>query len=114
MQHINEQPYQYWREKFEQRGFVLLDWIRPQIQQQHNVAFWYRYNLLLFVSHAEFERLPADVQSSRVAPDQAVPDVSPFAYRMRRAFTKWLPVSAVDRIVHLAHRLERRRLRREA
>lgn len=112
MQHINEQSYEYWREKFERRGFVPLDWIRPQVMDDHAVAFWYRYNTLLYVSQARFKRLPGEVQAHQIAPGQRVPDVSPASYRLRRAVTRQLPVAAVDRIVRLAHRLEERKLRR--
>lgn len=113
IQHINEQPYEYWRQKFERRGFVLVDWIRPQVEKQLTVAFWYRYNILLFVSQSEFEKLPAHVQACRIPEGSRVQDVSPFAYRLRRAFTRWLPVPAVDRIIHLAHHFERRQIQRE-
>ncbi len=48
--HINEQWPSYWRRLFEQEDFRLLDPIRPAIRDDQRVMYYYRQNLLLFVS----------------------------------------------------------------
>jgi hypothetical protein len=47
--HINEQPEEFWRKKFEERGFVTVDAVRPSIATDKKIPYWYRYNSLLFV-----------------------------------------------------------------
>jgi len=106
IQHINEQPYEYWRELFARRGYAMFDWLRPLLPQQQDVAYWYRYNTFLFVRESTMQQLPPAVRQTRLPIDQAVPDISPFAYRCRLALTRWLPVSAVDAIVQWLHRRE--------
>lgn len=46
--HINEQWQSYWAAKFFERGYVALDFIRPLIKSNHDVAFWYRQNTLVY------------------------------------------------------------------
>jgi glycosyltransferase involved in cell wall biosynthesis len=47
--HINEQPPWYWREKFNSFGFFEIDFIRPQILRDENICWWYRQNITCFV-----------------------------------------------------------------
>jgi SAM-dependent methyltransferase len=47
--HINCQPHEYWHEKFEARGYVVNDSIRPLIRNDHRVSPWYRDNMFLYV-----------------------------------------------------------------
>ena len=49
--HINERPYEFWRDLFEKRGYSLFDFLRPQIRLRLDVEHWYRYNMLVFVRH---------------------------------------------------------------
>lgn len=46
--HINEQWQDYWWEKFQARGYVCLDFIRPKIFSEEGIEWWYRQNLLVF------------------------------------------------------------------
>lgn len=48
--HVNEQWPEYWHKLFSDRGFRLLDPIRPLIRDNQRVKFWYRQNILLFAS----------------------------------------------------------------
>ena len=50
IQHLNEQPPQYWTEKFRRHGYVVLDVIRPQIWDDSQIPVWYRQNMLLIVA----------------------------------------------------------------
>ncbi len=47
--HINEQWQSYWIEKFERKGFVVIDVIRPLIWNNTEVNWWYAQNMFLFV-----------------------------------------------------------------
>lgn len=44
--HVNEQPYEYWRKLFLAHDFVMLDYIRPRLRDKNLVERWYRYNTL--------------------------------------------------------------------
>lgn len=46
--HINEQPHEYWHERFRMVGYQVLDFIRPAIQNLESVPFWYRNNVFLY------------------------------------------------------------------
>lgn len=46
--HINCQPHEYWHAKFATHGFEARDVIRPLIQNDQRVSWWYRENLFLY------------------------------------------------------------------
>lgn len=48
--HINERPCTYWAQKFAQKGFDLIDCIRPSIWDNNNVEAWYKNNIVLYVN----------------------------------------------------------------
>jgi len=48
--HINEQWPEYWQELFDARGFVAFDPIRPRLLHDKRVCWWYRQNVVLYVS----------------------------------------------------------------
>ena len=48
--HLNEQWPEYWKGLFLERGFELLDCIRPLVWNDSRVDWWYRQNLFLLVS----------------------------------------------------------------
>ncbi|MDE2516995.1 MAG: class I SAM-dependent methyltransferase, partial [Rhodospirillales bacterium] len=47
--HVNEQPPEYWAEKFAAHGYAVRDLIRPLIWNDQQIPVWYRQNLLLFL-----------------------------------------------------------------
>jgi len=49
LNHINEQPPWYWREKFHSFGYVDIDFIRPRIWADERVSWWYRQNITSFI-----------------------------------------------------------------
>jgi len=67
--HINEQWPAYWSEKFRQKGYVMKDFIRPQIWMNKQVDRWYRQNLFLVVK--------GDHQLSLVETPEILPLVHP-------------------------------------
>lgn len=54
--HVNEQWPQYWAGLMATRGYRLHDVIRPLIWNDDRIAFWYRQNMLVFVSDARSDR----------------------------------------------------------
>jgi len=49
LHHVNCQPHEYWHEKFEQRGFIVTDPLRPLIAHNPYVSPWYRNNTFVYV-----------------------------------------------------------------
>jgi SAM-dependent methyltransferase len=89
--HINEQPYEYWRDKFLERGYMLIDWIRKGIKDDMAVDPWYRYNIMCFVKHDLANDLPKDLLQYRVNDADPVVDISPFLYKLRKVIISKLP-----------------------
>ncbi len=102
--HVNERPYAYWRDLFEQRGYELFDYVRPRVAGLRQIECWYRYNTLLFVAREAVDALPPAVAATRVAPGVEVPDVAPMSWRLRRALLAPLPPRAIDWMAGLKHR----------
>lgn len=97
--HINEQPYEYWRDLFSEEGYDLFDWVRPQISGRKDVQPWYRYNFFLFI-HSGID-LHASIQSTRISPQASIPDISPPIYKLRKKLVHFIPLSMQDRISNL-------------
>lgn len=55
--HINEQWQDYWVDKFANKGYEVIDCIRPEIWQNDNVSYWYAQNILLFVEHSYLQQI---------------------------------------------------------
>ena len=47
--HFNEQWPEYWLEKFERRGFQVVDCLRHRLWRNPKVEYWYSQNIMLFV-----------------------------------------------------------------
>jgi SAM-dependent methyltransferase len=99
--HLNEQPYDYWRSIFAKHDYVALDFIRPRVRDDNAVEPWYRYNTLIYASKARLPTLPAALQHSRVPDDAPVPDFSPPIYRLRKALTAALPIPVATGIARI-------------
>jgi SAM-dependent methyltransferase len=57
--HLNEQWQAYWAERFDQRGFVAIDCIRPRVWNDDAVSYWYAQNALLYCRRDHLDTLPA-------------------------------------------------------
>ncbi|MDQ6727867.1 MAG: class I SAM-dependent methyltransferase [Actinomycetota bacterium] len=74
--HVNEQWPDYWEALFAARGYVLLDWFRPQLWDDDAIEPWYRQNLFLFVERDRLDHLREAVDGDRPLPLRLVhPDV---------------------------------------
>lgn len=56
--HINEQWPNFWAKLFEENGYRTVDWLRPQIWGDPQVAYYYAQNSLLFVNPQKLDELP--------------------------------------------------------
>lgn len=50
--HINEQSFQYWKEKFKKKGYRAIDLFRPVFWNDERIQWWYKQNMFLLVSDA--------------------------------------------------------------
>ena len=106
-QHVNEQPYEYWRALFAERGYEPFDFVRPRIESHPEVAPWYRYNVILYVHRSAIASLPADVKESRLAEGVPIRDVSPLLYKARKHIIRQLPAWATQALANVAKRMPR-------
>lgn len=49
--HLNEQPLAYWLKLFGEKEYEGIDIIRPQIQYDEEIPFWYGQNTVVLVKH---------------------------------------------------------------
>jgi hypothetical protein len=63
--HINEQPIDYWLEKFEQQGYVGIDCIRPHIWNDKRIGAFYRQNIFLAVRSSRVRELSLPTELPR-------------------------------------------------
>jgi SAM-dependent methyltransferase len=84
--HVNEQPYEYWRDKFATHGFRTFDWLRPRIHNLTAIEPWYRYNMLLFARGAALEAATPDLLQTEIPHDQPIPIRAPLSGAFGTAF----------------------------
>ena len=99
--HVNEQPLDYWRAMFRQKGFVAIDYLRPLIFEDAEIERWYRYNIVLYVAEDHLAALPETLRSRLVGDADELDDYRPLPYRLRNALMRRLPVGAVTRLSRL-------------
>jgi SAM-dependent methyltransferase len=99
--HINEQPYDYWREKFRVHDFEPYDYVRPLIAGDNAVSFWYRYNALLYIRNDLAPTLAAAVRETKIDANHHVDDVSPLPFRFRKLVVRALPESVRQSLARL-------------
>ena len=112
--HVNEQPHEYWRQKFGKRGFEVYDPIRPRIKDREEILPWYRYNLLLYVRAGSADKLSEAVRGSRVSDDVAIPEAEPMCYRLRRRMLSWIPIPIMNQLALIKQGFALRRFRNAA
>jgi SAM-dependent methyltransferase len=107
--HINEQPLEYWREKFRERGYSAIDCVRPEVVQNPRIQHWYRYNTVLYAEKGQLEKMSDRVRAFRVAENQSLRDFWPLPARIRHAVIRQLPSGAVDYLSRRKAQLEARK-----
>lgn len=63
--HINEQLPSFWKEIFLRYDFIEIDFIKPLIWNNNEVAWWYRQNMTLYVDNTQLIHYPKLYQLSR-------------------------------------------------
>ncbi len=99
--HINEQPYAYWRDLFQARGYRGYDVVRPPLLHDEAIMPWYRYNTFLYASAACPQAVLQALMPCALPETGPVPDLSPGAYRLRKRLVSLLPRSASTSIARL-------------
>ncbi|MGB0523410.1 MAG: class I SAM-dependent methyltransferase [Flammeovirgaceae bacterium] len=56
--HVNEQWPVYWREKFAQHNYVIIDCIRPHIWEDTKVEMWYAQNTFIYADKNKLDEYP--------------------------------------------------------
>lgn len=56
--HINGQWPHYWVQRFQKRGYLVVDCLRKRIWNNENVEPWYAQNILIFVRQDQIARYP--------------------------------------------------------
>jgi len=102
--HINEQPYDYWRQIFAKYGYVAIDCVRPAIAHLKDVSFWYRYNIILYVQESSLKNLPPKTLAAKVPAGLPIADISPPLFKLRKAIVSILPESMQNWIARLKSR----------
>lgn len=105
--HVNEQPYDYWRQKFAAHDFLPFDYLRPLLRDHAEVSPWYRYNTLLYVHKDKIDTLPQEIRCTAVTPGVSIPDISPPWYRVRKMLIQLLPQKIQDQLATLAAKRNR-------
>lgn len=96
--HINEQPLGYWRERFEDLGYSVFDFVRPGLKDRREVMNWYRFNTLLYANEAGQARLSRVILDQKIPPGSAIPDRETLGWKFRRLLVRPLPRKLVDTI----------------
>lgn len=109
--HINEQPYEYWRDQFVAHDYRLFDFVRSQVAENREVEPWYRYNLMLFAHDSLIHQLPMEVTVTRVLDNARIRDHSPLFYQIRKAILQRLPNTFISRLAVWKHQRIVRALR---
>ena len=106
--HVNEQPPEYWRQKFAARGYAAFDFIRPQLDGRGEVMPWYRFNSYVYASKAGEKRLSRAMRATRVPEGQALEIGGDMAWALRRAAVRMIPTGLVKPIAMAKASLEAR------
>ena len=103
--HINEQPYSYWRDLFAEQGFRMYDVIRPALVDNKGVMPWYRYNSFLYIRGTAMQELQARLAESAIGSDQLPADISPLLYRLRKRLVRIMPTAVMTLLAVLKKHL---------
>lgn len=87
--HINEQWPSYWRQRFENRGYIRLDPIRPQVWRDNRVKWWYKQNIYLYATTA------AVAANSRLKEEEVLAREFPFELIYSDVFSQLIQSTTV-------------------
>ena len=96
--HVNEQPPEYWRQKFAARGYAAFDFLRPRLERRKEVMPWYRFNSYIYANDAGQARLSQAVLATRVPDERPLEIGGDLAWAVRRAAVRLIPTALVKPI----------------
>ena len=99
--HINEKPLSFWYELFKKKNYIAIDLIRPFIQDDKNISFWYRYNLLLYVHESIYSHFKKTLDPFKISSIKDIKDYSPLYFKIRKLFIRFLPCYFVTQLSYL-------------
>ena len=103
--HVNEQPYDYWRQKFKRHGYAAYDYIRPLLAGDKAVSFWYRFNPLVYITEKRARDLPNEVRATGIEEFDRIVDVSPSWFKARKMIVRSLPFGVQQALARLKARI---------
>jgi SAM-dependent methyltransferase len=103
--HVNERPYEYWREKFGVRGFQLFDAIRGCVAAETDIEPWYRYNAFVYANEQGAARLSQAALTTRLSSGSTIRNMAPVGWRVRCAAISLLPAFVVNAAARAKHGL---------
>ena len=106
--HVNEQPPEYWRRLFAERGYAAFDWLRPRLADQRLVKPWYRFNSYVYANAAGRKRLSQSIRAAEVADGQPLEIGGDLSWLMRRTAVRLIPTALVKPIAMAKASLEAR------
>lgn len=109
--HVNERPYDYWRQKFAARGYEAFDSIRPCVRHLNGVEPWYRYNAFIYATSAGQVKLTDAARATKVPAGSPLVNVAPLLWRVRCAAISVLPTPLMFALARLKHRVANSTLR---
>ncbi len=102
--HINEQPFEYWRLLFAQQGYKPFDCFRPKLEGIRTVEPWYRRNILLYVAEKAIPALTLAVACSAIPDDRKIPEMTSLVHKVRARLLSVLPVWCVSKMAFAKHK----------
>jgi len=102
--HINEQPYEFWRALFAEHGYLPYDFLRPLVRDNSSVEPWYRHNIILYVAAPSSGLLSSSLAGTRIPDEERIPDVSTISYKLRTRILANLSVQSLSRLAILKHK----------
>lgn len=99
--HINEQSMDFWRKLFAAKNYIAFDCLRPLISQEKEVAFWYRYNTILYVHESIASELTDTLLNTKIATNENIRDVSPLWFQCRKFIVRLMPIYVQNLLARL-------------
>ena len=90
--HVNEQWPDYWRDKFQERGFIAVDCLRGRVWNNSNVKVYYRQNMVFFVDRERLAEFPKLEGAYRGGCEHPLSVVHPDLYLARSRYALDTPV----------------------
>tara|TARA_A100001015_G_scaffold280197_1_gene342132 strand:- start:2150 stop:2917 length:768 start_codon:yes stop_codon:yes gene_type:complete len=99
--HINEQPLSFWYKLFKKKNYIAFDLIRPFIQDNKKISFWYRYNTLLYVHESLYSQLKITLDPFKINSINDIKDYSPLYFKVLKLIIRYLPCYFVTQLSYL-------------